>query len=75
MLSVAVVQIRKNYRGEVIEENIKIIPDNPSLILEDLGQIFAKAIIGNPHFIKFCEDYKKVDCLSLQGGYLPCLKS
>lgn len=71
MLSVAVVRIRKNYRGEVIEENIKITSDNPSLILEDFGRIFAKALTGNPHFIKFCEDYRKIGCLSLQGGDNP----
>lgn len=57
-MDVAIAKIRKNYKGEVIKEEIKVISDNPTLLLKDLGQIFARVLSNNSEFIKFCEEYR-----------------
>ena len=60
MLNMALISIRKDFKGNVLSEKIlEILPDDPNKALADLGSILAKKIHQDPNFLRFCESYQR----------------
>jgi hypothetical protein len=53
------VTIRKTLKGEVLEEHIQPLAEDPGPELTFLGQLYAEKLSKDPHFIQFCENYRR----------------
>jgi hypothetical protein len=59
MLVMARVTIRKTLKGELLEERIEPLPDDPRPEVAFLGKLYAEKLSKYPHFIEFCDNYRK----------------
>ncbi len=59
MLVMARVTVRKTITGETLEECIEPLPDDPGPELAYLGKLYAEKLSKDPHFLEFCENYRK----------------
>ncbi len=59
MLIMARVTIRKTLKGDVLEERIEPLTDDPEPELAFLGQLYAEKLSKDPHFLEFCESYRR----------------
>ena len=60
MLVMARVTVRKKISsGEVLEERIEPIFDDPWPELAFLGKLFAQKLSKDPKFLEFCDSYRK----------------
>lgn len=55
----AQVSIRKNLKGEVLEERIEPLATDPGPELTYLGHLYANALSQDPRFLEFCENYRR----------------
>lgn len=60
MLTVARFKIRKDFKGNVISEEIlEEMPEELPAMLKELGAIYAESFCQNRRFHEFCENYRK----------------
>lgn len=59
MLIMARVTVRKKLTGELIEERIEPLPDDPGPELAYLGKLYANKLSQDPRFLEFCDNYRK----------------
>ncbi len=54
-LCVARIRVRKSFQGNVLEEEVlEILPDDPAVMLSEIGQIYARKLAADPEFEKLC---------------------
>ena len=59
MLTMARVTIRKTLKGELIDEQIEPLPDDPGPEVTFLAKLYAEKLSQDPHFLEFCDNYRK----------------
>ncbi len=59
MLVMARVTVRKKLSGELVKEQIDILPDDPGPELAFLGKLYAEKLSKDPKFLAFCDSYRK----------------